>query len=241
MKKKESFYDNIKTVFWAILIALIIRTFVVEPFNIPSGSMKPNLLIGDFLFVKKWSYGYSKHSFPFSIPIINNRIFEKNPKRGDIVVFKTPEDNRTDYIKRIIGLPGDKIKISNGVVILNNSPLSQIEINNFNDINNDGTLKNIQQFDEILPNKKYKIINLINNSIADDTITYNVPEDEYFVMGDNRDNSQDSRFSNVGYIPKENLVGKAWIVFFSLKNSYFFEVWKWPKSIRYNRIFSKIL
>ncbi|MBI29318.1 MAG: signal peptidase I [Pelagibacteraceae bacterium] len=241
MKKKESFYDNIKTVFWAILIALIIRTFVVEPFNIPSGSMKPNLLIGDFLFVKKWSYGYSKHSFPFSIPIINNRIFEKNPKRGDIVVFKTPEDNRTDYIKRIIGLPGDKIKISNGVVILNNSPLSQIEINNFNDINNDGTLKNIQQFDEILPNKKYKIINLINNSIADDTITYNVPEDEYFVMGDNRDNSQDSRFLNsVGYIPKENLVGKAWFIFFSLENSRFYEIWKWPYSIRYSRLFNKI-
>ena len=127
MSKKNSFLSNFKSISLAILIALLIRAFIAEPFNIPSGSMKPNLLVGDFIFVSKWSYGYSKHSLPFSIPIIPKRIFSHIPDRGDIVVFKTPEDNRTDYIKRIIGLPGDKIKISNGVVILNNSPLSQIE------------------------------------------------------------------------------------------------------------------
>ena len=120
-KKKDSFFSNIKSIGIAVFIALLIRSFIAEPFNIPSGSMKPNLLVGDFIFVSKWSYGYSRHSLPFSIPLIPNKIFSKIPNRGDVVVFKTPQDNRTDYIKRVIGLPGDKIKIVNVEIYLNNN------------------------------------------------------------------------------------------------------------------------
>ena len=136
--KNNSKYESLKTIFLAIFLALLIRSFILEPFNIPSGSMKPTLLIGDYLFVKKWAYGYSKHSLPFSIPIINNRIVYSKPERGDVLVFKTPEDNRTDYIKRVIGLPGDKIQIMNGVVFLNNEALPKLQIDNFIEENNIG-------------------------------------------------------------------------------------------------------
>ena len=238
--KENSLFSSIKTIFIAVFIALIIRSFFIEPFNIPSGSMKPTLLIGDFLFVKKWSYGYSKHALPFSIPIFKNRIFYKQPLRGDIVVFKTPEDNKTDYIKRVIGLPGDKIKITNGVVFLNNSPISKIQINDFQDIDFFGNKIKINQYKEILIEKEYNTIELEESSLGDNTSVYTVPDKHFFVMGDNRDNSQDSRFSSPGFIPIENLVGKAWFIFFSLENSRFYEIWKWPKSIRYSKILSKI-
>jgi len=241
MQKKNKKFESLKTIFLAILLALIIRSFIIEPFNIPSGSMKPTLLIGDYLFVKKWAYGYSKHSLPFSIPLINKRVFYSEPKRGDIAVFKTPSDNKTDYIKRIIGLPGDEIRIKNGVVFLNNDPINKIQVNDFIDYDKLNREISYEQFKEKISNKSFRVIEMNAKGIGDNTPLYIVPENNFFVLGDNRDNSQDSRFSNVGYIPKENLVGKAWIVFFSLKNSYFFEVWKWPKSIRYNRIFSKIL
>ena len=199
--------------------------------------MKPNLLIGDFLFVKKWSYGYSKHSLPFSIPIIKDRIFFRLPTRGDLVVFKTPNDNKTDYIKRIIGLPGDTIYIKNSVIYINDEPITKIQIEEFIDIDINYNKRNINQYEESLFNIKYKIIEEDINSIADNTGTYYIPKGHFFVMGDNRDNSLDSRFlDSVGYVPMENLVGKAWFVFFSLENSSFFEIWKWPTSLRYNRI-----
>ena len=233
--------DSFRTILWAIFIALIIRSFILEPFNIPSGSMKPTLLIGDFLFVKKWSYGYSKHSLPFSPPIINNRIFKKSPQRGDVVVFKTPSDNKTDYIKRIIGITGDKIQMKNGVVYLNNEPLSKIQISNFIDEDKFGNVKEIEQFQETIDKKTFNTIDLVKNGIVDNTGIFIVPKSHFFVLGDNRDNSQDSRFINAtGFIPEENLVGKAWFIFFSLKNSYFFEIWKWHKSIRYDKLFSLI-
>ena len=236
----KSTIESLKTIFIAIIIALLIRSFIFEPFNIPSGSMKPNLLVGDYLFVTKWSYGYSKHSLPFSLPIIKGRIFYNQPERGDIAVFKTPEDNRTDYIKRIIGLPGDEIIVINGIVFLNNVALSKIQIENFKEKNSLGQTIEIAQFKEILMKKNYNTLDLLNNGIADNTNTFKVPNDYFFVMGDNRDNSQDSRFKNIGFIPKSNLVGKARIIFFSLENSRFFELWKWPNAIRYSRIFSKI-
>ena len=238
MKKK--IIDNLKTIFFALIIALFIRSFFFQPFYIPSSSMEPSLLIGDRLFVSKYTYGYSRHSLPFSPNFSNNRIFIKKPERGDVVVFKTPEDNRTDYIKRVIGLPGDKIQIMNGVVFLNNEALPKLQIDNFIEENYIGKKINISQYEEALFNKVYKTLDLVNNGVADNTNLYVVPENHFFVMGDNRDNSQDSRFKNLGFIPVDNLVGKAWLIFFSLENSRFFEIWKWPNAIRFSRIFSSI-
>ena len=241
MTTKSSFFSNLKSISLAIFIALLIRSFVAEPFNIPSGSMKPNLLVGDFIFVSKWSYGYSRHSLPFSIPLIYGKIFSKLPKRGDIAVFKTPYDNRTDYIKRIIGLPGDKIKVINGEILINNNFIVRKKINDFIDIDKLGNIKRLRKYKEYFFNMEVNVLDLMDNGIVDNTQLYIVPKNHFFVMGDNRDNSQDSRFlKKVGYVPTENLVGKAQYIFFSLENSRFFEIWKWPQSIRYERLMQKI-
>ena len=239
-KKKNNILSNLKSISFAVFIALIIRSFIAEPFNIPSGSMKPNLLVGDFIFVSKWSYGYSRHSFPFSIPIIKNKIFSKIPKRGDVVVFKTPEDNRTDYIKRIIGLPGDKIMIIDGKIILNGNPINRKKMNDFIDNDKNVLVKRVRKYKEYHENIEFEILDIKDNGIVDNTELFVVPEGNFFVMGDNRDNSQDSRFKTVGFIPFENLVGRARFIFFSLENSRFLEIWKWPKAIRGNRIFKTI-
>ena len=247
MKSNDSFLNSLNSILLGIFIALIIRSFAIEPFNIPSGSMKPNLLIGDFIFVSKWSYGYSKHSLPFSINLIPKKIFSKFPQRGDIVVFKTPSDNRTDYVKRVIGLPGDKIKIINGSIIINNNLILKKKINDFIDIKNTGNFLRIRQYKEYLFNKEFNVLDERDNSQVDNTQLYIVPENHFFVLGDNRDNSADSRiFQNpliinkVGYVPIENLVGKAQFVWFSLENARFYQVWKWFNSIRYSRIMKKI-
>ena len=239
--KKNSFFGNLKSIFIAIFIALLIRSFIFEPFNIPSGSMKPNLLVGDFIFVSKYSYGFSKHSLPFSIPLIPGKIFSNTPERGDVVVFKTPENNRTDYIKRVIGLPGDKIEIKNGIIFINGSEILRKKLNDFIDTDNKTSNKRVRMYSEYFFNKEINILDITDNGIADNTQLFNVPENHFFVMGDNRDNSQDSRFiSTVGFIPYENLVGKAQFIFFSLENARFLQIWKWPNSIRYERIFQKI-
>ena len=239
--KKSSFFGNLKSILIAIFIALLIRSFIFEPFNIPSGSMKPNLLVGDFIFVSKYSYGFSKHSLPFSIPIIPGKIFSNTPERGDVVVFKTPENNRTDYIKRVIGLPGDKIEIKNGIIFINGSEILRKKLNDFIDTDNKTSNKRVRMYNEYFFNKEINILDITDNGIADNTQLFNVPENHFFVMGDNRDNSQDSRFiSTVGFIPYENLVGKAQFIFFSLENARFLQIWKWPNSIRYERIFQKI-
>ena len=239
--KKNSFFGNLKSILIAIFIALLIRSFIFEPFNIPSGSMKPNLLVGDFIFVSKYSYGFSKHSLPFSIPLIPEKIFSNTPERGDVVVFKTPENNRTDYIKRVIGLPGDKIEIKNGIIFINGSEILRKKLNDFIDTDNKTSNKRVRMYKEYFYNKEINILDITDNGITDNTQLFNVPENHFFVMGDNRDNSQDSRFiSTVGFIPYENLVGKAHFIFFSLENARFLQIWKWPNSIRYERIFKKI-
>ena len=248
MKKKNKFTNNLLSIGLAIFVAILIRSLLFEPFNIPSGSMKPNLLVGDFIFVSKYSYGYSRHSFPFSLgdsqgKIFSGKLFNKLPKRGDVVVFKTPENNRTDYIKRIIGLPGDKIQIQNGKIIINGSEILRKQLNPFIDTDHNQIIIDNgrrRQYLEYFFDTEIKILDIKDNTFADNTKEFIVPEKKFFVMGDNRDNSQDSRFSTVGFIPVDNIIGKAQFIFFSLENSRFLQIWKWPSSIRYNRIFKKI-
>ena len=241
--KKSNFFGNIKSIIIAIFIALLIRSFIFEPFNIPSGSMKPNLLVGDFIFVSKYSYGFSKHSLPFSLPLIPGKIFSNTPERGDVVVFKTPENNRTDYIKRVIGLPGDTVKIINGDLFVNGSKIFRKKIDHFIDTDSNQILIDNgrrRQYLEYFFDKEINILDMKDYTFADNTNEFFVPENNIFVMGDNRDNSQDSRFSTVGYIPLDNVIGKAQFIFFSLENARFLQIWKWPSSIRYERIFKNI-
>ena len=243
MLNKKFFIENFKTLFYALIIAVIIRSLLIQPFYIPSSSMEPNLLVGDRLFVTKYSYGFSKHSFPFSPPVFKGRIWSSKPKRGDVIVFKTPADNRTDYIKRLIGLPGDKIQFIESNLYLNNSEVLKSRIDN-NGIIYCGN-KSIEHFtfEELLPSgKKYKTTYLKNYSFKNSD-PFIVPKDHYFFLGDNRDCSKDSRFlSSVGYVHKDNLVGKAQLIFFSSDKSKgnFFAFWKWNKSIRFDRFFKKI-
>ena len=181
--KNNNFYSNLKSISLAVFIALLIRSFIAEPFNIPSGSMKPNLLVGDFIFVSKWSYGYSKHSLPFSIPLIPNKILSKIPNRGDVAVFKTPQDNRTDYIKRVIGLPGDKIKIINGEIYLNNNVVARKRMKDFIDLDKNSPKRRVRKYKEFFDNLTFDVLDIMDNGIADNTELFIVPEDYFFVMG----------------------------------------------------------
>jgi len=239
---KQIIIDNIKTIFYALIIAVIIRSLIIQPFYIPSSSMEPTLLVGDRIFVTKYSYGYSKHSFPFSLGPLKNRILFDEPKRGDIIVFKTPADNRTDYIKRLMAQPGDKIQFIDGNLFLNDVEILKSKVKPEIDIYCGGQLLETNLFEEKNENKKY--ITAYNNfGSYQNSDEFIVPKNHYFFLGDNRDCSKDSRFlTSVGYVHRDNLVGKARFIFFSTdkKIGRFIEFWKWNESFRLDRFFKKI-
>lgn len=230
--------EFVKTAIYAIVIALVIRTLFFEPFNIPSGSMKPTLLVGDYLFVSKPAYGYSRHSFPLSLAPIEGRIWGSKPKRGDVAVFKLPSNDRVDFIKRVIGLPGDTVQVIGGEVHINGEPIPRTYKGRLEIRTRDGLKKTMQVYRETLGNgRSYFVYEERPDAPLDNTRPFQVPDGHFFVMGDNRDNSQDSRVQSlVGYVPFENFVGRAELIFFSTNGSAsLFEVWKWPGSLRFDR------
>ncbi len=232
--------ETVRTVVYAVLIALVIRTVAYEPFNIPSGSMIPTLLIGDYLFVSKFSYGYSRYSLPFSLPLIPDRIFSKPPKRGDVVVFKKPPQNEIDFIKRVVGLPGDRIQVKNGLLYINGAPVVREPAGDYVIRDSDGRSTLYARFVEILPNgRRHHILEQSDKGFMDNTGVYTVPPGHYFVMGDNRDHSKDSRFQEVGFIPLRNMVGRAEFMFFSIDGNAW-KIWEWLSTVRFKRIFSSI-
>ena len=240
-----------------LLVVLIFRSFVFTSFNIPSQSMLPRLLVGDYLFAAKWPYGYSRNSLPFDLPLIPGRIFAHEPERGDVVIFKHPVD-KSDYIKRVIGLPGDEVQVISGVVHLNGKPLPLERLSDFvlplapgeNCVDSsflsrqgDGSMACVYpRLRETLPSgRSYAVLDL-GMQPNDDTAPITVPEGRLFLMGDNRDNSQDSRHPAVaggwvGLVPQQNLVGRASMVFFSVDGTgELFKPWTWPGAIRWSRI-----
>jgi len=234
--------ELIKTAVWAVAIALLIRSFLFEPFNIPSSSMKPTLMVGDYLFVSKYAYGYSRYSFPLGIVPIEGRIWATQPQRGDVIVFKLPSDTRTDYIKRVIGLPGDRIQVTSGRLYINGNMVPRRYMGTAVEEEPGGATR-LTVYEETLPNGvRHRIYEESDESVLDDTKEYTVPAGHYFMMGDNRDNSQDSRVEAlVGYVPLENLVGRAERLFFSTDgDARFWQVWKWPHSIRLSRILTSV-
>ena len=239
-RKEGGLAEGSRVVLHALLIALVIRTLLFQPFNIPSGSMKATLLIGDYLFVSKYSYGYSHYSLPLSPSLFSGRIFGSAPERGDVVVFRLPKDDSTDYIKRVIGLPGDRIKVLDGLLYINGTPVKRERVEDFIDDENGGS-ERVRRWRETLPNGvTYQTLDLQDNGFLDNTQEYLVPPGHYFMMGDNRDNSTDSRvLAAVGYVPFENLVGKAQIIFFSIGDGEpAWHIWSWPWSVRWSRLFT---
>jgi signal peptidase I len=246
----ESWLETVKTIVYALLIALVIRTFFFQPFYIPSGSMENTLLVGDYLFVEKFAYGYSRASFPFRAwPVggfFHGRLFDTVPERGDIIVFKMPNpespEYMQDFIKRVIGLPGDRIQMLNGVLYINDKPVPKVRAGDYIGKDQFDILRPIPRYRETLPNgKSYFVLDAVQNSNEDNTQVFVVPPGHYFMMGDNRDNSDDSRLS-VGFVPAEDLVGKAEFRFFSIDDTaVWYEPWTWPGAIRFRRMFTGIV
>ena len=240
-------WDTAVVVVQALAIAMVVRIFFYQPFNIPSGSMKETLLVGDYLFVSKLSYGYSRYSFPFGYDLFSGRIFADAPERGDVVVFKLPRDNSTDYIKRVIGLPGDEVEMRAGQLFINGKGVPKVAKGSFTTPDEDGAVEEISTFEETLPNGvKYTVLDAEQNGPFDNVGPYKVPDGHYFMMGDNRDNSTDSRaLWAVGYVPAENLVGRAEVIFFSAAvdepNALrWTSPWTWPFDIRWSRFFNLV-
>jgi len=246
IKKKHPWDDTIRTLLLAFLLAIAFRSFAFEPFHIPSGSMKSTLLVGDYLFVSKYSYGYSRYSFPFGLPLFKGRVLEfQKPQRGDVVVFREPSHPRVDFIKRIIGLPGDRIQLKDGIVYINDVALKRQPLDEFADDEDPNHVNSIPRFTETLPDGK--VITILKElhpltPEGNNTPIYEVPPNYYFMMGDNRDHSYDSRFaSGVGYVPEENIVGRAEMIFFSVDGSF---EWanpvSWFSAMRFGRFFKVI-
>ena len=241
-RREGGFAETVRVIFHALIIALVIRTFLFQPFNIPSGSMIPTLLVGDYLFVSKYSYGYTHYSLPFSPPLFPGRILGGEVHRGDVVVFRLPKDDSIDYIKRVVGLPGDRIQVIDGVLNINGQPVKREHVDDYV-TDDDGVVQRVKQYRETMPNGvTYTTLDLTDNGFYDNTPVYTVPAGDYFMMGDNRDNSTDSRvLSQVGYVPYENIIGKAQIIFFSIGNgAHAWEVWRWPWTVRWDRLFKLV-
>lgn len=234
-KKSGAIGETLSVVVQALILAVILRTLFFQPFSIPSGSMKDTLLVGDYLFVSKFSYGYSKYSLPFAPDLFDGRIWSSEPERGDVAVFKFPPNPNIDYIKRVVGLPGDKIQMIDSVLYINGQAVKRERSGLFTD---DETGQIVQSYKETLPNGvTYSTLD-VNLSSTDNTRVFEVPEGHYFMMGDNRDNSSDSRLS-VGFVPLENFVGKANVIFFSIRNEkHPLAIWEWPSNLRFERLFN---
>lgn len=243
LNAKEELNDFFKTAVIAVILALLIRTFFYEPFNIPSGSMKPTLEVGDYLFVHKPSYGYSRYSFPFGLAPIKGRVWAEDPQRGDVIVFKLPSNPRIDYIKRVVALPGETVQVRSGRLYINDVlvPREPLGLKKVEDPQR-GNVTMVEYIQTLPGGVIHRIYEETDDEVLDDTRTYTVPERHFFVMGDNRDNSQDSRVGNVvGFVPFENIVGRADFIFFSTNGeASLFEFWRWPWAIRYERFFNSI-
>ncbi|MBX7247846.1 MAG: signal peptidase I [Caulobacteraceae bacterium] len=242
---KEETWEIAKTIFYALLIALVLRILLFQPFTIPSASMEPNLYEGDYIIVSKWDYGYSRHSIPLSPPLFHGRILGSQPRRGDIVVFKLPRDNKTDYIKRLIGLPGDRIQMRNNLLYINDRPVTDVVQGRVDVDTGYGFERSATTVRETLPGgKQITIQDFGPDGHLDNTGVYTVPAGYYFMMGDNRDNSIDSRVeqeNGVGLVPAENLIGRADIILFSWKpGASLWKPWTWFTHLRPSRFFHSL-
>ncbi|MET3560199.1 signal peptidase I [Bartonella japonica] len=240
-EEKGGILEFIFVLIQALFLAALIRTLLFQPFSIPSGSMRPTLLVGDYLFVSKYSYGYSHFSMPFSPPLFSGRIWATQPRRGDVVVFRLPSNPDIDYIKRVVGLPGDRIQVRQSVLYINDEAVSRRFMGKIDNFDITETNYPVDVYRETMPNGvSYDTLDLAFIPQVDDTKVFEVPDGHYFVMGDNRDNSDDSRL-DVGYVPEENLIGQARIIFFSIRNgSSAWQIWRWPFDVRWSRLFSLI-
>lgn len=238
-KSEGGLGETVKVILQALLLALVVRTLLFQPFNIPSGSMKPTLLVGDYIFVSKFSYGYSRYSAPLGLPLFDGRILGDAPERGDVAVFKLPRDPKVDYVKRVIGLPGDRVQVRGGVVYINGEAIERRRVEDFAETTWSGRSRAVERYVETLPNGvSYEVLDLTPTGANDDTGEYVVPADHYFMMGDNRDNSTDSRVLDaVGFVPFDHFVGRANVIFFSVRDgARAWELWRWPWTVRWDRL-----